>query len=122
MIRRPPRSTRSDPLFPCTTLFRSVGGVHRTFGERPREPGVDGAHAQVAGAVGVGLVEEVGGLGGGRVGGHTDAVGLEHEAGAGGEQVLPADARSEEHTSELQSLMRSPYAVLCLKKKMKKPA
>src|SRR3546814_2919970 len=72
MIRRPPRSTRTDTLFPYTTLFRS---------HRP--------HAQPIGG-------PAGPLDGGRV------------AGA---------VRSEEHTSELQSLMRISYAVFCLKKK-----
>ena len=52
---------------------------------------VDGAEAEVAGAVGVGLVEEVGELGGRRVGGDADAVGLQHEAGADGAQVLPPE-------------------------------
>src|SRR3546814_1658739 len=74
MIRRPPRSTRTDTLFPYTTLFRSRGHV------RVREP-VDG----------------------GRTNERPNTVGL----------VL----RSEEHTSELQSLMSNSYAVFCLKKK-----
>src|SRR3546814_7705045 len=91
MIRRPPRSTRTYPLFPDTTLFRS--------------------DADVAGAgAGVAL---------GHVGGALDVAGqdmvdrlaLLH---GGVERV---DRRSEEHTSELQSLMRISYAVFCLKKK-----
>src|SRR3546814_9813001 len=88
MIRRPPRSTRTDTLFPYTTLFRSVqrggqrvvpgqlGGVQRDQGRRRRQP----APGPEGPAPGVG-------------------------------------ARSEEHTSELQSLMRISYAVFCLKKK-----
>src|SRR3546814_10284166 len=76
MIRRPPRSTRTDTLFPYTTLFRSHQQRERRM-------------------LGVG-------------------------------EVAPADLeqtdafRSEEHTSELQSLMRISYAVFCLKKKKKK--
>src|SRR3546814_10883643 len=72
MIRRPPRSTRTDTLFPYTTLFRSPAGLHasnrssRSWRDRPAWP-----------------------------------------------------PRSEEHTSELQSLMRISYAVFCLKKKKK---
>src|SRR3546814_5624858 len=78
MIRRPPRSTRTDTLFPYTTLFRSPASL---------------CHACLA-------------------------------MGAGG-VVRGASAdtrcrRSEEHTSELQSLMRISYAVFCLKKKNKK--
>src|SRR3546814_11308456 len=87
MIRRPPRSTRTDTLFPYTTLFRSVDEPMR----------------------GLPVVVE------------NERTAVEHQF------VLPADAveedqrqfgfRSEEHTSELQSLMRSSYAVFCLKNK-----
>src|SRR3546814_9751680 len=89
MIRRPPRSTRTDTLFPYTTLFRSpdradpvlafmpdakpAGTRSLPFGERPRR-----------------------------------AI------------SLTRTSRSEEHTSELQSLMRTSYAVFCLKKKTQK--
>src|SRR3546814_9954759 len=71
MIRRPPRSTRTDPLFPSTTLFRSVSARTCCPGRHSRR------------------------------------------------RALPISAppRSEEHTSELQSLMRNSYAVFCLKKK-----
>src|SRR3546814_6630908 len=83
MIRRPPRSTRTDTLFPYTTLFRSLGegrirgsaeGGHGRSGDRGSRRGRDGL--------------------------------LRHRRN-----------RSEEHTSELQSLMRTSYAVFCLKKK-----
>src|SRR3546814_9023462 len=74
MIRRPPRSTRTDTLFPYTTLFRSPD-------QQPRHDLVANAQQQRA---------------------------LEHRM------------RSEEHTSELQSLMRISYAVFCLKKKKTK--
>src|SRR3546814_10510787 len=103
MIRRPPRSTRTDTLFPYTTLFRSPGGDrvrrrHRTVGAA--HPPVRGARIHPAGAIG-------------------------HRCGAGrqlGCRALAAvrrgaDDRSEEHTSELQSLMRISYAVFCLNKK-----
>src|SRR3546814_12786157 len=90
MSRRPPRSTRTDTLFPDTTLFRSVGEV------------------EVRGAVG-------------KIGGDMRAA-VEQDT----QMRTPAHmrltavgGRSEEHTSELQSLMRNSYAVFCLKKKNK---
>src|SRR3546814_9456704 len=77
MIRRPPRSTRTDTLFPYTTLFRSF----------------------------------------------TSLTGIADASSAAGTMPSacqpPPSARSEEHTSELQSLMRISYAVFCLKKKKK---
>src|SRR3546814_14424987 len=79
MIRRPPRSTRTDTLFPYTTLFRSGGGQ------------VDDAEHR----------------GDQRDRGEIAVGGIERHRGQ----------RSEEHTSELQSLMRISYAVFCLKKK-----
>src|SRR3546814_4028808 len=97
MIRRPPRSTLSDPLFPCTTLFRSARLRH---GDR-----ADLIQRHV-GAIGLdldGLQQPDGGA---------------PRAQAGEFLVKGVDgARSEEHTSELQSLMRISYAVFCLKKK-----
>src|SRR3546814_6562456 len=98
MIRRPPRSTRTDTLFPYTTLFRSVvlvftdavdiriGGRFRRF-----------AH-----------------------GGLLRAFSRKNQRTGSGVADCPrrlAKSRSEEHTSELQSLMRISYAVFCLKKK-----
>src|SRR3546814_4512095 len=101
MIRRPPRSTRTDTLFPYTTLFR---GIHRS-----RILRIVARHgAQHDGAVAhrarhrPRLVER---------GGEGD------DAPARAAAVGRLDARSEEHTSELQSLMRISYAVFCLKKK-----
>src|SRR6056297_3725605 len=74
MIRRPPRSTRTDTLFPYTTLFRSLVGPHvaRPAGRAHRDPARSGTRDRT---------------------------------------------RSEEHTSELQSLRRISYAGFCLKKK-----
>src|SRR3546814_4751507 len=87
MIRRPPRSTRTDTLFPYTTLFRSVPGGDR---RRHRDRKLD-------------------------MGRYRRDLRRPYRAsrlrrGHGGD-------RSEEHTSELQSLMRISYAVFCLKKK-----
>src|SRR3546814_9449759 len=86
MIRRPPRSTRTDTLFPYTTLFRSVRAG--TGATRRRIP-------------------DIGRRCCGRGTQQSDARPF----------YLPALSRSEEHTSELQSLMRISYAVFCLKKK-----
>src|SRR3546814_2641602 len=89
MIRRPPRSTRTDTLFPYTTLFRSA-----VVDDQQRQRFIDAVGAPV------------------------------HHGGGGarldrlaGEVVAVERRRSEEHTSELQSLMRISYAVFCLKKK-----
>src|SRR3546814_9678654 len=99
--RRPPRSTRTDTLFPYTTLFRSLyAGLIR--GGKPKlsmlEWSADG-RAQWFEASGVG--EQRGGMTRPTRGRVTSNFGM----------------RSEEHTSELQSLMRISYAVLCLKNK-----
>src|SRR3546814_3397781 len=85
MIRRPPRSTRTDTLFPYTTLFRScwICWLLRSRSHR-------GFHRPVRAAPPIG----------------------------GRAAKLPSANRSEEHTSELQSLMRISYAVFCLKKKI----
>src|SRR3546814_1149193 len=102
MIRRPPRSTRTDTLFPYTTLFRSLNG----------EP--------LASVIGCGrgdliviyvLVALALWLFGMRVSRRSMRFGAVLEA--------YGIVRSEEHTSELQSLMRISYAVFCLKKKKK---
>src|SRR3546814_8378208 len=116
MIRRPPRSTRTDTLFPDTTLFRSVeplvaaffdldktviakasmvafsGPLHRA-GMLPRRLMLKAAWGQLVYA----------------------------QVGASPEKLEKLrESRSEEHTSELQSLMRISYAVFCLKKKQNK--
>src|SRR3546814_9802339 len=97
MIRRPPRSTRTDTLFPYTTRFRSV------------DPPAVGP-ARTGAAV---VVEGVGRAFAGRPV-LTDV----NLTIAPGEFVALLGRRSEEHTSELQSLMRNSYAVFCLKKKI----
>src|SRR3546814_7492542 len=90
MIRRPPRSTRTDTLFPYTTLFRSL------------------QHGRIAPVVAI--IEDERNF--------QAMAGLESRR-----RRLPVElinigrTRSEEHTSELQSLMRISYAVFCLKKK-----
>src|SRR3546814_2047748 len=106
MIRRPPRSTRTDTLFPYTTLFRSDRPVSRI---QPR-PAL------------VLLYERAKGLEQPQRGVRNVAkrVGVTRQHLQLGDLPVPhqrADVRSEEHTSELQSLMRISYAVFCLKKK-----
>src|SRR3546814_7331445 len=100
MIRRPPRSTRTDTLFPYTTLFRSRIRKRRSGGRRY-------VHIETPTEKALRLVDESAGNG---------------EARAVRFSRFLADlrARSEEHTSELQSLMRISYAVFCLKKKKSK--
>src|SRR3546814_7128992 len=87
MIRRPPRSTRTDTLFPYTTLFRSTFSVSNLgmFGIKEFSAVINPPQGCIL-AVGAGF----------------------------------RSVRSEEHTSELQSLMRISYAVFCLKKKKRK--
>src|SRR3546814_9936849 len=97
MIRRPPRSTRTDTLFPYTTLFRSFTG---TTVIAPTNATIFGT----AGAAALRDSQRVNGLLLDRLG---DACG----------ECAGQRLRSEEHTSELQSLMRISYAVFCLKKK-----
>src|SRR3546814_7424749 len=92
MIRRPPRSTRTDTLFPYTTLFRSL--VPTTMPALFVMVG----RSMVAAPLGPA---------------HTSSVSVER---AFATSTLTGRARSEEHTSELQSLMRISYAVFCLKK------
>src|SRR3546814_4112948 len=103
MIRRPPRSTRTDTLLPYTTLFRSRPAEdHLRVGTHPR---LRRHRVVVRGAPG-------------RHGAGTGATGPTHRCGPGPSGAA-GPSRSEEHTSELQSLMRISYAVFCLKKKKK---
>src|SRR3546814_14649855 len=87
MIRRPPRSTRTETLFPYTTLFRSIVQLERL---RRRYRKTRRAEEQWIAPL---------------------ATALQHG------HIVYLVGRSEEHTSELQSLMRNSYAVFCLKKK-----
>src|SRR3546814_7677757 len=99
MIRRPPRSTRTDTLFPYTTLFRSGADAV----DQAVEPqAVDARHRRDR-LPPAAVVDED----------------RPHQILAA-EAVFRHQARSEEHTSELQSLMRISYAVFCLKKKKQK--
>src|SRR3546814_3436519 len=90
MIRRPPRSTRTDTLFPYTTLFRSADRV-----EIDREAEARGTTAEA----------------------EHRAIDARRVIVGDRQDRAAAHPRSEEHTSELQSLMRISYAVFCLKKK-----
>src|SRR3546814_18401632 len=104
MIRRPPRSTRTDTLFPYTTLFRSDGGVGAAdLVVKVRRPTDAEIGAMKAGSGFAALLEPYG-----------DKSVIDALAKAKVEAL--AMERSEEHTSELQSLMRISYAVFCLKK------
>src|SRR3546814_5026935 len=134
MIRRPPRSTRTDTLFPYTTLFRSVLAIGRGGGKRQdgaatlRSPRAahevdlpaDRSDVAACGHLGIDLPGEVDGdRGVHRVqapqpGQHRVTVRVagaaEHDRRV---SVGVIEQRSEEHTSELQSLMRISYAVFC---------
>src|SRR3546814_3197768 len=143
MLRRPPRSTRTDTLFPYTTLFRSVKspdcfcGWDRlandglpdkrrvySLAADPQNPSTlyaglragvfktaDGGKSwrQVSNEVSDAIVAV-----------HPGLTNIIYAAGDDGSLVLSEDGgeRSEEHTSELQSLMRTSYAVFCLKNKI----
>src|SRR3546814_7786156 len=104
MRRRPPRATRTDTLFPYTTLFRSRGPRRRLAPAPPRLAAGTAVRRAAAAAVGI------------RRAGRRSARGRRLSV----RQTHPA--RSEEHTSELQSLMRISYAVFCLKKKRRNEA
>src|SRR3546814_2284114 len=102
MIRRPPRSTRTDTLFPYTTLFRSSPfeirpGKGKRYGSIAKRSATSGSAAEGA-PVGIALLL------------------LQRRASP----CAPVHS-SEEHTSELQSLMRISYAVFCLKKQQPLP-
>src|SRR3546814_4222381 len=109
MLRRPPRATRTDTLVPYTTLCRS--DADRRAGLEP--PGDFGLLAQAL-EHGVTPQRDTHGMPF-RVR-QPLARGVEHESQIGGIARIIGARRSEEHTSELQSLMRISYAVFCLKK------
>src|SRR3546814_1748064 len=101
MIRRPPRSKRTDTRFPYTTLFRSLpslSGESHQHGAAPRHRAADAALRGVRG---------------------HDRRRTRRRGRAPDRGRRLFHRRSEEHTSELQSLMRISYAVFCLKKKKK---
>src|SRR3546814_10551692 len=110
MIRRPPRSTRTATLFPYTTLFRSGRAP-------PRDADVRPSHAAARGGTVRRALLRL--LRGGRPSPAGQGPGLGDRSRPRGHRGEPAHGRSEEHTSELQSLMRISYAVFCLKKKNK---
>src|SRR3546814_3412244 len=147
MIRRPPRSTRTDNLFPYTTLFRSIGsgwvdartwpGLSSSDDDARSDPdplaGLDAdrrrlAAQQFAGALALPRVRGVAQDRSG-VAGRTSRRRLEPDRSprtmcdgrlrriVGLSGVMDLRSRSEEHTSELQSLVRISYAVFCLTKK-----
>src|SRR3546814_7596769 len=99
MILRPPRSTRTDTLFPYTTLFRS-----RVASDTGRRGGAEAACGTTRKTMSVRPIVTV------------------ESGGSGASDTFRpfSCVRSEEHTSELQSLMRISYAVFCLKKKIEK--
>src|SRR3546814_2646461 len=100
MIRRPPRSTRTDTLFPYTTLFRSRGDAQADASPEAVQPDGQTGEGVQAQAIEPG-----------------DAPKPARNPRRRKAPVADAPDRSEEHTSELQSLMRISYAVFCLKKK-----
>src|SRR3546814_3265511 len=131
MLRRPPRSTRTDTLFPCTTLFRSFldGGQRKYINSGQNSTTTYQQHIEITGwqnhdaqLFAYALTTIYIDTDAGRYNIKTS------EVLAGATQMpyqlvntvdQPNGTRSEEHTSELQSLMRISYAVFCLKKKTK---
>src|SRR3546814_15522705 len=101
MIRRPPRSTRTDTLFPYTTLFRSWNSLIPVWSAAMRRAPRWTALIVLAGVLGA----------------PTMALAVPSYARQTQQPCVACHVRSEEHTSELQSLMRISYAVFCLKKK-----
>src|SRR3546814_1858217 len=126
MIRLPPRSTRTDTLFPYTSLFRSPRAARQynligNTADAPRDGDLrSNLRPQFRSAAGIAASNR-------RDRGLAHGAGPEAGPEFGGKCVLRGHAglkrkrqkRSEEHTSELQSLMRISYAVFCLKKKKK---
>src|SRR3546814_15534738 len=123
MIRRPPRSTRTDTLFPYTTLFRSEAKhtADEQREQRPRQAQIDHDSPLYGIAAAQKHVDHLrggkrGGTDGQRDSGKTKRAKRKREQQPAARPRL-RHSRSEEHTSELQSLMRISYAVFCLKKK-----
>src|SRR3546814_1327650 len=120
MIRRPPRSTRTDTLFPYTTLFRSLDAAQRALARAPDSRAALAESGIAEYWLGYYHFEQ-----------HRLDDARRHWQAylASSERLVQlqpdnpkwmVELRSEEHTSELQSLMRISYAVFCLKKKKKK--
>src|SRR3546814_1379930 len=128
MIRRPPRSTRTDTLFPYTTLFRSLGAgkvmaswAMADFDDVDTFYGPDGAEKQQIYSLGYTYalskrtnVYAVGSYA-------KNVLGFDDTKSTFAGVGIRHQFRSEEHTSELQSLMRISYAVFCLKKNTTHP-
>src|SRR3546814_5256731 len=108
MIRRPPRSTRTDTRFPYTTLFRSLITSATLTDHSGTDNSGDGTSGEAGHSADAWQAAEA-------------RLGVNHMTAALSRLSLPSPfdyaRRSEEHTSELQSLMRISYAVFCLKKK-----
>src|SRR3546814_3346792 len=123
MIRRPPRSTRTDTLFPYTTLFRSSRGDRAGPIWRParwlfcdqQQHRIDLHRSQFPARRGRGCGRQPDEYRGRKLSGQNTR--LLSVGSRQGKREGPGSARSEEHTSELQSLMRISYAVFCLKTK-----
>src|SRR3546814_7307850 len=113
MIRRPPRSTRTDTLFPYTTLFRSLEQQNLARGDRAEDDKAR-RYGQKR-RKGPGLPERYQNSGGK----HEQQTHCRPHKRQPCRALVAtvSEGRSEEHTSELQSLMRISYAVFCLKKK-----
>src|SRR3546814_5759336 len=107
LVRRPPTSTRTDTLFPYTTLFRAT--------PRTARPGLDGSRARP-----YPRARPTRGTGAGAHACPITHAATERPRARALGVLIHLRGRSEEHTSELQSLMRISYAVFCLKKKTTK--
>src|SRR3546814_7673273 len=113
MLRRPPRSTRTDTLFPYTTLFRSASALPAIVLQKV-SPGRTYTTKGATTLQGTRVQFDLFGLDYRDIAPLYEALLAEMEQP---ETVAGINFRSEEHTSELQSLMRNSYAVFCLKKK-----
>src|SRR3546814_9174331 len=114
MIRRPPRSTRTDTLFPYTTLFRSLARRHDLV-DRVEEFFL----RRILAGDELQIVDQQQ-IGGAQPGLERKGIARAQRLHEFEHEAFGRHARSEEHTSELQSLMRISYAVFCLKKKTTK--
>src|SRR3546814_5771508 len=127
MIRRPPRSTRTDTLFPYTTLFRSLfrktaPGIDTAQFEEPGQIEGNGSHQHEQQQDDARVLQLKGPANRRTARPQREQRSAQRQAGQHnacriGKSIAPNDMflRSEEHTSELQSLMRISYAVFCLK-------